>query len=105
MNILQAENIKHIRGKVLRLVYENQQMRNSRLTQTTLWSILDRLHFDVGENDVEAVLEDLKARDYLTYEVFRDRKTNERKFQKIEIRPKGCDAVEGTIKDEAVLFD
>jgi hypothetical protein len=96
MHILQAENIRNLRGTILQIVYDNHFARNSRLRVTPLHGALERLFFDVSEDELVTVLEDLKERGCLTFT--RDeqkwKKSREVVIGEIQITPKGRDLVE-----------
>jgi hypothetical protein len=98
MHILQANNIRGLRATILQIVYDNHFKRNSRLRLTPLHGALERLFFDISEDELVTVLEDLQERGCLTFT--RDekkwKKSRELVIGEIQITPKGRDLVEDT---------
>lgn len=111
MHILQAENIRTLRGTILQIVYDNHLKRNSRLRLTPLHGALERLFFDVSEDELVTVLEDLQERSCLTFtrDEAKWKKSREVVIGEIQITPKGRDLVEDVpgvrAKEPGVAFD
>lgn len=107
MHILQADNIRNLRAAILQIIYDNHFERRSRLRLTPLHGALDRLRFEVSEDELVTVLEDLKERGYLTFSKDEQkwRKSRELVIGEIQIMPAGRDLVEKTRNDPAVCFD
>jgi hypothetical protein len=111
MHILQAENIRELRATMLQIVYDNHFGRKSRLRLTPLHGALERLFFDISEDELVTVLEDLQERGYLTFT--RDeqkwRKSRELIIGEIQITPRGRDLVEDApgarVKEPGISFD
>jgi hypothetical protein len=106
MNILERDNIRVLRAEILKAIHENHRQRRPRLRLIVLQGHLDRLYFDVGEDDLITVLEDMQERGYLSFE--RDPEAwKQRKVlpMGMQITPRGRDLVEGTNTDPAVQFD
>jgi hypothetical protein len=99
---LAVETRKRLRGEILELVDEGHQEQRSRFTDVILWGVLQRLKYDVSQNDVITVLQDLKDRSYLTFEQDKDRRTGVVRISQIQITPRGRDLLEGTAMDAAV---
>jgi|GEM_PF-975217 hypothetical protein len=99
---LAVETFKRLRGHILELVDEGHKDQRSRLNNVILWGVLQRLKYDVGENDVITLLQDLKDRAYLTFDEQRDRRTRHVTISMIQITPRGRDLLEGTLSDPAV---
>lgn len=107
MEILKADFVRVLRAEILKAAYESHSLRLPRLSLVPLQTHLDRLHFDVSEDDLATVLEDLKDRGYVSYE--RDevawRKHRRLRIGKIQATPAGRDLVEQTKADPAVQFN
>ena len=111
MHILQANNIRALRATILQIVYDNHFSRQSRLRLTPLHGALERLFFDISEDELVTVLEDLQERNYLTFT--RDekkwKKSRELVIGEIQITPRGRDLVEDAPgareKEPGVSFD
>jgi hypothetical protein len=99
---LAVETRKRLRGEILELVDEGHQEQRSRFTDVILWGVLQRLKYDVSQNDVITVLQDLRDRGYLAFEQDKDRRTNTIRISFIQITPAGRDLLEGTKIDAAV---
>jgi hypothetical protein len=99
---LTVEIRMRLRGEILELVDEGHQEQRSRMNDLILWGVLQRLKYDVSQNDVITVLQDLGDRGYLKFDEDRNRRNNEVRISKIQITPKGRDLLEGTIIDAAV---
>lgn len=100
--MIKAEHNERLRGEILHIIRENQRRRKSRLTDSMLFAVLERLHYDVTLNEVQMLLEDLKGRNYLDYGIDRSRRDGERHYFQIEITAQGVDIVEGRASDPAV---
>ncbi len=107
MDILQGDNVRELRATILQLVYENHLKQRSRLRLLPLYGAVTRLFFDVSENELLTVIQDLKERGYLTFERDEElyRKTRKTVIGEIQILPAGRDLVEKTKADPAVSFD
>lgn len=111
MHILQAANIRQLRATILQIVYDNHFNRASRLRLTPLHGALTQLFFDVSEDELVTVMEDLQERECLTFA--RDekkwRKSRELVIGEIQITPKGRDLVEAAPgareKEPGISFD
>ena len=107
VHILQADNVRNLRAAILQVVYDNHFGRRSRLRLTPLHGALDRLRFDVSEDELVTVLEDLKERGYITFTRDEEkwRKSRDLVIGEIQIMPAGRDLVEKTRTDLAVCFE
>jgi hypothetical protein len=99
---LAVETRKRLRGEILELVDEGHQEQRSRFTDAILWGVLQRLKYDVSQNDVITVLQDLKDRTYLAFEQVKEPRTGKVRISQIQITPAGRDLLEGTRTDAAV---
>jgi hypothetical protein len=94
---------RRLRGVILELLQTNHDQQKSRLDSSAVWSGLVRgLGFDVSENEVITVLQDLEGRGYLRYEEIKNQRLGLYYIVRIELTPKGRDLLEGTITDPAV---
>lgn len=107
MDILQAHNIRQLRATILQIIYENHARQQSRLRLVPLHGALERLFFDVSEDELVTVLQDLKDRGYLSYaqDAAAWKKSRKTVIGEIQILPAGRDLVEKTKQDPAVSFD
>jgi hypothetical protein len=100
--ILDPMAARQLRGLILTLVYVNHRRQGARLTSTVIRGTLQREGYQFSRNDVLAMLQDLKDRDYLRYRQMRG--DDERLFIfEIEITSSGRDLVDGYETDQAVL--
>jgi hypothetical protein len=97
-----VETRKRLRGEILEIVDEGHQEQRSRLNDLVLWGVLQKLKYDVSQNDVITLLQDLEDREYLKFVQDKNRRTGEIRISQIEITPAGRDLLEGTIKSDAV---
>jgi hypothetical protein len=97
-----VETRKRLRGEILELVDEGHQEQRSRLNDLVVWGVLQKLKYDVSQNDVITMLQDLESRGYLRFVQDKNRRTGEIRISQIEILPAGRDLLEGTITNEAV---
>ena len=104
MNEGKASQIRRHRGLVLQLAHTNREDQLSRMDDVELWGALLDLRIEVGQNTVLSLLQDLKDRGYLRFDESRDRLTGRMRCRKIELCGAGCDLVEHTRTDEAVLI-
>lgn len=95
---------QRIAGKTLQFVFDNQRRQQHRLDHIDLLQLFADLFFDVGENLLLTLLQDLKERGYLTYEEERD-PDEALKIRKIQITPAGRDIVRCFKKDDAVRIE
>jgi hypothetical protein len=91
-----------LRGAILELVDEGHKEQRARMNDLVLWGVLQKLQYDVSQNDVLAILQDLGERGYLQFSQEKNWRTHEVRISKIQITPKGRDLLEGTIIDAAV---
>lgn len=101
---LDAQQNKRLRGAILEIVNTRHAAQQTRLDHVALWHIMLDLRFDLGENDLLTLLQDLHDRDLLAYVEARDRKTNRVSLFKLQITPLGRDLCEGTTTNPAVHF-
>src|SRR6185437_11085173 len=93
---LAVELRMRLRGEILELVNEGHQEQRARMNDLVLWGVLQRLQYDVSQNDVLTLLQDLGERGYLTFSQDKNPRTREVRISQIQITPKGRDLVEGT---------
>ena len=94
---------RRLRAVVLEMLQTNHDQQKSRLDSSAVWSGLVRgLGFDVSENEVITVLQDLQGRGYIQYEEIRNQRQGLYYIVRIQLAPRGRDLLEGTITDAAV---
>src|SRR5574341_835176 len=102
MEILQADFVRVLRAAILKAIYVNNAQRAPRLSLVILHGHLDKF-FDLSQDDLVTLLEDLEERGYLSYE--RDerlwRKSRGVRISNLQLTPAGRDLVEGTDKHPA----
>ncbi len=94
-----------LRGRILHLLYENQEEQGSRLESLVLHGVLDRLHFDISINGLHTLLQDLKDRSYVKFKQDKNKRTGEVILYHIQITAAGRDLLEGFEKDKAVELE
>ena len=104
MAALDAQLNKRLRGAILEILNTRHGAQQSRIDHVALWHIMLDLRFDLGENDLLTLLQDLHDRDLLRYEENRDRRTNRVSVSKLQLTPAGRDLCEGTKIDPAINF-
>jgi hypothetical protein len=104
MNVHDKAQMKRLRGAVVTLVYSGHRNQESRLDDLALWGLMQDLHFDVGENDVLTLLQQLKDFGYLKFEEKKNRRTNRVEISFIELTADGIRLAEGFKADDAVLI-
>jgi hypothetical protein len=100
--VLDPMAARQLRGLILTLVYVNHRRQNARLTSTVIRGTLQREGYQFSRNDVMAMIQDLKDRDFLRYSSMRDGDGRSFIFA-IEITARGRDLVDELITDPAVL--
>ena len=104
MAALDAQQNKRLRGAILEILNTRHQSQQSRVDHVALWHIMRDLSFDLGENEVLTLLQDLYDRNLVLYEESRDRRTNRVNIYKLRLTPEGRDLCEGTTTNPAVNF-
>jgi hypothetical protein len=99
-----AQQNKRFRGAILEILNTRHGAQQSRVDHVALWHIMLDLRFDLGENDLLTLLQDLYDRRLITYEETRDRRTNRVSIYKLQLTPAGRDLCEGTSTNPAVNF-
>ena len=99
-----AQQNERLRGAILEILNTRHGAPQSRLDHVALWHIMLDLRFDLGENDLLTLLQDLYDRQLLRYDETRDRRTNRVSLFKLQLTPAGRDLCEGTTADLAVHF-
>jgi hypothetical protein len=94
MTRLSVNQIKRARGLILDFVYRNHWQQKSRLDHITIWGDLRDLGFQVSENDVLTLLQELKSGGYLQYREKETRKDGEFLILEIEITADGRKVIE-----------
>lgn len=103
MNYDKVAKTKRIRGVILEALQSNHDEQKSRFDSSMLWSFLVRgLGFDISENELKTVLQDLSGRGYIKFVEIKDQRKGLYWIVQIEMLPKGRDLLEGTISDSAV---
>ena len=95
---------KRTRGAIIELLYTRHERQQSRVDHVALWHIMQDLRFDLGENEVITVLQDLADRNYVRFDQRKNRYTNRVEITLIQLTSKGRDLKEETITDPAVQF-
>ena len=90
----QKERLRRLRWEILNLVYRNHHDQKPRLTDSIIFGVLERLHYDASLNEVRTLLQDMKGRGWLSYASEKDLDTGRTRIFKIEITPEGRDQVE-----------
>ena len=103
MNESQAVRKKRYRGAILQFVHTNREDQGSRMDDIQLWGLLQELNFEVGQNEVLSMLQDLESRQYLRFAVKKNRYSGRTEISQIELTSRGCDLVERIMEDPAVL--
>lgn len=108
MTVTMAENAakRRWRGLALELVYAELRRKGVTYDDVMLWSNMQGLGQSLGLNDVIFILRQLKDRDYLSYQEYKDRRTGETRMEHIRITRQGQDLVEQVsgVEDPAVLI-
>jgi hypothetical protein len=104
MTPLDAPQNKRLRGAILEILNARHGMQQSRIDHVALWHIMLDLHFDLGENDLLTLLQDLSDRGLLIYEESRDRRTNRVNLFRLRLTPAARDLCEGTVFNPAINF-
>ena len=99
-----AQQTKRLRGAILEILNTRHEAQQSRIDHVALWHIMLDLRFDLGENDLLYLLQDLRDRQLLRYEETRDRRSNRVTIFKLQLTPQGRDLCEGTTANPAVNF-
>jgi hypothetical protein len=99
-----AVQTKRLRGAILDLVCARHSAQQTRMDSVALWHAMITLGFDLGENELITLLQDLGERKYLNFEEKKNRYTNRTEISRIGITPTGRDLCEKTTDDKAVLF-
>jgi hypothetical protein len=100
--ILNASNVRRLRGVMLEILYKNHGDQRTRLDHIMLWGVLTNLGYDVSQNDVLTLLQDLQDRDLVKFDEKKDGRTGYVSIQKIQITAGGRDVVELTTSEPAV---
>lgn len=100
--ITAADKNRRLRGVALKLLCDNHDEQKSRLDDVSLWSALIRLAFDVSQNELITICQDLEGRGYVKFQTLKNKRTGDVELRQIELCPKGRDLLEGTIEDRAV---
>ncbi|MGO8759349.1 MAG: hypothetical protein ACLQG3_14615 [Terracidiphilus sp.] len=101
---LDAQQNKRLRGAILEILNTRHQAQQTRLDHVALWHVMLDLRFDLGENDLLTLLQDLCDRRLIVFEETRDRRTNRVNVFKLQLTPAGRDLCEGTTANPAVNF-
>lgn len=101
---LDAGQNRRLRGAILEILNTRHGAQLSRLDHVALWHIMLDLRFDLGEDDLLTLLQDLCDRGLIVYEESRDRRTNRVSLYKLQLTPDGRDLCEGTTSNRAVQF-
>jgi hypothetical protein len=99
-----AQQTKRDRGGVLEILNARHMAQQSRLDHVMLWRMMRDLGFDVSENEVLWLCQDLRDREYILYDGSRDGATGRVSISKMQITAAGRDLCEGTTSDPAVHF-
>jgi hypothetical protein len=94
-----------MRGEILKMVSRNHREQRTRMNDVLMAKVLRDLGYDVGQDEVVTVLQDLGRRGYLAFREERDKRSNRVSLWLIEITPLGQDVIEKTHVDPAVTID
>jgi len=95
---------RKIAGKALQFVFDNHRRQQHRLDHLDLLQLFTDLFFDVSENLLLTLLQDLGERGYLSFKEEKN-KDDELRLRFIQITPAGRDIVRGFKKDDAVWIE
>lgn len=95
--------VRRWRGQALELIYASFRNRGPAIDHIMLFGMMQQLGQDLGVNDVIFVLRQLHDRGYVEYVETKNRYTNEVSISQLKITPSGCDLVERSAEDPAVL--
>jgi hypothetical protein len=96
--------LRRWRGLALELIYESFRNHGRAIDHVMLWGMMQQLGQDLGGFDVIFVLRQMKDRRYIEYVESRNRLTNEVSLSQLKITPAGCDLVEKSAEDPAILL-
>lgn len=103
--ILEARFERRMAGRILTLVMRNHVLQHSRLDHLDLLSVMSEdLHYDISENLLLTLCQDMEERGYLKFEQEKD-KDNVVSLRRIQITPAGRDIARGIKSDDAVQID
>lgn len=94
-----------LRGEILKVVYQNQKQQGTRFDHLHLLDFFNELHYELSENELLTLLQDLGERGYMTFEQETNRRTGEVSFRKLQITPLGRDIILGFKTDGAVRIE
>ncbi|HWQ96724.1 MAG TPA: hypothetical protein VN577_20050 [Terriglobales bacterium] len=92
--------MNYLRGSILKLVYSNFRDQAPHMDGVVLFGVMERLRMPGPLNDWTTALQQLRDRGYLTFEQERNKWTGRVRIHRISITPKGCDLVEGNLRDK-----
>ena len=98
-----VEKMRRLRGTILLLLRDRHDEQQSHADSVMLWSNLNKLSLECGQNEVMTTLQDLKGRGYVNFVQDRNKFTNRVYAVRIEITPKGRDLVDELLVDPAVV--
>jgi hypothetical protein len=104
MAAVDAQQNKRLRGAILEILNTRHGAQQSRVDHVALWHIMLDLRFDLGENELLTLLQDLHDRDLIAYGETRDRRSNRVSIYKLQLTPDGRDLCEGTTTNPAISF-
>ncbi|ABF42405.1 hypothetical protein Acid345_3404 [Candidatus Koribacter versatilis Ellin345] len=103
MSVTDIALMRRWRGAILEYVYNGHRHQQSRMDGVALWGMMQDFGHMASLNDVITMLQQLRDREYLTFEETRNKYTNEISITKIQITPEGCDLVEGLVKEDPAV--
>ena len=104
MNESTVAKTKRHRGVILQMLHTNHSDQGAHMDDLELWGLLQDLNFELGQNQVLTLLQDLEARKYIRYAEKKNRINGRTMISRIELLPAGVDLIERIKEDPAVLI-
>lgn len=102
--VLDVEQNKRLRGAILEILNTRHANQQSRLDHIALWHVMNDLRFELSEDELLFLLQDLYDRDLVKYDETKDRKTGRVDIFRLQLTPAGRDLCEGTTTNPAIHF-
>lgn len=104
MSYGRVEKNRRVRRLILDVLRARHDDQQSRYDSSLLWSVLVRTFaFDVSENELFTMLQDLNGRGYVVYVEQKNLRKGEYRIVQIELTPKGRDLLEGNIPPDPAV--
>lgn len=98
-----SNKLKRHRGVALQFIYDNHRQQLPAMDDVELWGLMMDLGYNVGQDDVLGLLQELSDRGYVKYKSSTNRFTGRVRLNALGITPAGRDLIERTREDAAVL--